>query len=182
MGRIILIRVGKRPSRLRVGQRYGEQSARRCRCYIERLAVLQHQHRRHWQLFLWRQGRRQLHRHACKDRLQLQSSHSNFQQCQRQPDANFTASPFADLSLAVSDSPDPVATLGNITYTFTITNNGPLAASGVSFTQGLPVKPDFCFHHAKPGKLFQIGSNPLLHLGLDVEQRDCLRDHCRNVA
>ena len=45
----------------------------------------------------------------------------------------------ADLSVAASFSPDPVAVGGSTTLTFTITNNGPSAATGVTFTTtGLP--------------------------------------------
>jgi len=40
----------------------------------------------------------------------------------------------ADLSLAVSDAPDPVSANGNVTYTITVTNNGPDAASNVQLT------------------------------------------------
>ncbi len=38
----------------------------------------------------------------------------------------------ADLSVSVSDSPDPVAVLENVAYTVQVSNAGPLAADGVS--------------------------------------------------
>ena len=38
----------------------------------------------------------------------------------------------ADLSVSVSDSPDPVATLENVAYTVDVSNAGPLTADGVS--------------------------------------------------
>jgi hypothetical protein len=38
----------------------------------------------------------------------------------------------ADLSVSVSDSPDPVATLQNVAYTVDVSNAGPLTADGVS--------------------------------------------------
>ncbi len=38
----------------------------------------------------------------------------------------------ADLSVALSDSPDPVAAGGNVTYTVDVTNAGPDAAQGVT--------------------------------------------------
>jgi len=44
----------------------------------------------------------------------------------------------ADLSITLTDAPDPVAVGGTLTYTATITNNGPDAASGVAFTDTLP--------------------------------------------
>ncbi len=43
-----------------------------------------------------------------------------------------------DLALTVSDSPDPVQEGGALTYTATVTNNGPLAATNVSFTATVP--------------------------------------------
>ena len=44
----------------------------------------------------------------------------------------------ADLSVTLTDSPDPVKRNGNLTYTLRVTNTGPAAASGVTTTQGLP--------------------------------------------
>jgi uncharacterized repeat protein (TIGR01451 family) len=43
-----------------------------------------------------------------------------------------------DLSLAKTDAPDPVSVGANLTYTLTITNNGPGAASNVVLTDTLP--------------------------------------------
>jgi large repetitive protein len=42
--------------------------------------------------------------------------------------------PDADMAITASDSPDPVAPDGNITYTVTVTNNGPDAATGAAMT------------------------------------------------
>lgn len=47
----------------------------------------------------------------------------------------------ADLSVTVSDTPDPVAAAGTITYTITVTNNGPSAATNVALVNAFP--PDF---------------------------------------
>lgn len=44
----------------------------------------------------------------------------------------------ADLSLTKTDSPDPVHTHDNLTYTITVHNGGPLAAAGVTVTDQLP--------------------------------------------
>ena len=44
----------------------------------------------------------------------------------------------ADLSITKTDSPDPVHTQQNLTYTITVHNGGPLAAAGVSVTDQLP--------------------------------------------
>ena len=43
-----------------------------------------------------------------------------------------------DLALTVNDSPDPVQEGGALTYSMTVTNNGPLAATNVSFTATVP--------------------------------------------
>ncbi len=43
-----------------------------------------------------------------------------------------TPSGSADLSVDLSDSPDPASVRGQVTYTVTVTNSGPNAASGVS--------------------------------------------------
>ena len=44
----------------------------------------------------------------------------------------------ADLSITKTDSADPVAVGGNLTYTVTMTNNGPSAATDVTLTDTLP--------------------------------------------
>ena len=46
--------------------------------------------------------------------------------------------PAADLSLTKADSPDPVSTGEKLTYTITVTNNGPSDATGVALTDELP--------------------------------------------
>lgn len=46
--------------------------------------------------------------------------------------------PGADLALAMSDAPDPVTNGNNVTYTLTITNNGPDTATGVTLADTLP--------------------------------------------
>ena len=49
-----------------------------------------------------------------------------------------TVIPAADLSVTKSDSPDPVPLGGSLTYTLTIANGGPSAATGVKLTDMLP--------------------------------------------
>lgn len=44
----------------------------------------------------------------------------------------------ADLAITLSDSPDPVEPGGTLTYTMTVTNNGPDSASNVAITSTLP--------------------------------------------
>ena len=51
---------------------------------------------------------------------------------------NLCGQPSTDLTLSVTDSPDPVAEGNTLTYSATITNQGPAAAPNVTFTQLLP--------------------------------------------
>jgi len=44
----------------------------------------------------------------------------------------------SDLSVTVTDSPDPVTATSNLTYTARIINNGPAGATGTTFTNFLP--------------------------------------------
>jgi uncharacterized repeat protein (TIGR01451 family) len=46
----------------------------------------------------------------------------------------------ADLLIVKTDSPDPVAAGGELTYTLTVTNNGPSTASDVELTDTLPAE------------------------------------------
>ncbi len=48
------------------------------------------------------------------------------------------SAPSADLSIAKTDAPDPVGVGSNLTYTLTVTNNGPSGATGVSVVDSLP--------------------------------------------
>lgn len=44
----------------------------------------------------------------------------------------------ADLALTITDAPDPATVGAEVTYTLTVKNNGPLAATGVTLTDTLP--------------------------------------------
>ena len=54
-----------------------------------------------------------------------------------------TLTPQADLSLAKSDSPDPVAPGGVLTYTIAVTNLGPSTSPGMTVTDTLPAQVTF---------------------------------------
>ncbi|MCC6498417.1 MAG: DUF11 domain-containing protein, partial [Propionibacteriaceae bacterium] len=49
----------------------------------------------------------------------------------------------ADLSVTLSDSPDPVVSGSNITYTITLTNGGPDPADTVNVTMAVPANTTF---------------------------------------
>ena len=49
----------------------------------------------------------------------------------------------ADLAVALVDAPDPVTVGNNLTYTLTVTNNGPNDATGVTLTDTLPTGVSF---------------------------------------
>jgi uncharacterized repeat protein (TIGR01451 family) len=54
-----------------------------------------------------------------------------------------TISAQADLSITKTDSPDPVVVGGTLTYTITVTNNGPNSATGVTVTDTRPAATTF---------------------------------------
>jgi uncharacterized repeat protein (TIGR01451 family) len=56
---------------------------------------------------------------------------------------NDSKPPAADLSISKADSPDPVTVGNNLTYTITVTNNGPSAATGVNVSDTLPAGETF---------------------------------------
>jgi uncharacterized repeat protein (TIGR01451 family) len=57
----------------------------------------------------------------------------------------------ADLAVSVSDAPDPVVAGNNLTYTITLTNNGPDAAQNVSLSDALPANTTFVLFGAPVG-------------------------------
>jgi uncharacterized repeat protein (TIGR01451 family) len=54
-----------------------------------------------------------------------------------------SCNPTADLSVTKTDSPDPVTTGNDLTYTVTVTNNGPDPATSVIVTDNLPAETTF---------------------------------------
>ena len=67
------------------------------------------------------------------------NSTSEFSQCV----TVVSAGPVSDLQITKSDSPDPVVSGANITYTIAVSNNGPDADAGVNFTDELPAGTTF---------------------------------------
>jgi len=56
---------------------------------------------------------------------------------------NTSKPPTADLAISKADSPDPVTVGNNLTYTITVTNNGPATATGVNVSDTLPAGETF---------------------------------------
>jgi uncharacterized repeat protein (TIGR01451 family) len=71
----------------------------------------------------------------------------------------------ADLAVDKSDSPDPVAVRGELTYTIKVTNSGPDAASNVVLTDKLPGQVDFLSASASTGSCDTQGNTLTCNLG-----------------
>ncbi len=74
-------------------------------------------------------------------------------------EATTQVNPKADLSLKMVDSPDPVVAGNIMTYTVTITNNGPSTATGVELTDSLPTEVNLI--SATPSSGSCPGTNPV---------------------
>ncbi len=81
-------------------------------------------------------------------------------------DITFTVepTPTADLSVSLSDTPDPVIVGGNITYTVTVTNSGPNDATGVVLTDTLPTEVTFLSTN-QPGVCSEAGGTVTCTIG-----------------
>jgi uncharacterized repeat protein (TIGR01451 family) len=71
----------------------------------------------------------------------------------------------ADLSLTISDSPDPVLTGGSLTYTIKVHNAGPDQATNTVVTDGLPGGVSFVSATATGGTCSKSGSKQVCDLG-----------------
>jgi uncharacterized repeat protein (TIGR01451 family) len=71
----------------------------------------------------------------------------------------------ADLSIAVADAPDPVVAGNDLTYTLTVTNNGPAAATGVTGSDALPAGVTFKSTSSSQGSCEGTGSSVTCTLG-----------------
>lgn len=71
----------------------------------------------------------------------------------------------SDLGIAKTDSPDPVRVGATLTYTITVEDFGPQAASGVTVTDSLPKGVDFVSANASVGKCTQKARKVTCELG-----------------
>jgi uncharacterized repeat protein (TIGR01451 family) len=67
--------------------------------------------------------------------------------------------PAADLKLAIADTPDPVTVRAELTYTVTVTNGGPAAATEVVLTDPLPADALFVSASATQGSCRREGKS-----------------------
>ncbi|MCI0379621.1 MAG: DUF11 domain-containing protein [Gemmataceae bacterium] len=71
----------------------------------------------------------------------------------------------ADLTVTKNDSPDPVNAGANVTYTITVTNNGPNAALNVVLSDALPAGTSFVSGTASQGTVTGGGISAIANLG-----------------
>lgn len=71
----------------------------------------------------------------------------------------------ADLAVTVSDAPDPVFAGSELVYTVTVTNRGPLPATGVSLANDLPLGLGFVSATASQGNVNVVGPHVTATLG-----------------
>src|SRR5262245_47027411 len=75
------------------------------------------------------------------------------------------SAPGANLAIAKTDSPDPVAAGQPLTYSITVTNNGPLGATGVTVADPLPAGVTFGSATASQGSCNQASGTVTCDLG-----------------
>ena len=91
-------------------------------------------------------------RHAARVALTLLSFVLALGRVSLAPAATQAQAPSADLEVAKVASPDPVAAGGKVTYTITVTNNGPDTATGVAILDALASPPQtFLPAESSPG-------------------------------
>ena len=76
-----------------------------------------------------------------------------------------TVNAFADLAVSAIASPSPAMVGGNLTYTVTVTNLGPLTASSVVLTNKLPSGPAYVSAQSTQGSCSRTGSVVTCNLG-----------------
>ena len=80
-----------------------------------------------------------------------------------------TVDPATDLSVTISDSPDPVTVGSPLTYTITITNNGPLTSTAVSLTSTLPGNVTYTSATPTQGNCGEVAGVVTCTLGIIVD-------------
>lgn len=73
--------------------------------------------------------------------------------------------PSADLAVTISDFPDPVTAGGTLTYTISVTNRGPISATGVMLTNSLPSTAAFVSASSTQGSFVNVGGTIIYNLG-----------------
>ena len=73
--------------------------------------------------------------------------------------------PQIDLQISKTDSPDPVVAGNNLTYTLSITNNGPLPATGVVVTDVLPAGVTFVSANSNAGTVSEASGTVTGNVG-----------------
>ena len=86
--------------------------------------------------------------------------------------ATTTVDPVADLSLTKTDSPDPVLSGQQLTYTLAVHNDGPASAPSVSLSDALPARRDLRVRHAHAGQLRAPRQHRHLRARHDRERRE----------
>ena len=71
----------------------------------------------------------------------------------------------ADMSITLSHSPDPVRLDMNLTYTLTITNNGPQIATRIGITDGISPDVDIISATSSQGNCWEQGGNIICNIG-----------------
>jgi len=71
----------------------------------------------------------------------------------------------ADLRVTLSDSPDPVFAGQNVSYRFTVTNRGPLSATGVWVTNRIPENGAFVSLTVSRGTVLNFGNELVIDVG-----------------
>jgi uncharacterized repeat protein (TIGR01451 family) len=71
----------------------------------------------------------------------------------------------ADLAVTITDEPDPVFAGSLLTYTITVTNRGPLGATGISVTDNLPLGLNYASSSTSQGSIGAAGQQVTANLG-----------------
>lgn len=82
-----------------------------------------------------------------------------------QTTVNVVAPPRADLALTKTDSPDPVAVGNPLTYTLSVSNNGPDTATGTTVTDSLPGSVAFVSANPTQGTCAHSGGVVICDIG-----------------